>query len=580
MDLNSTNATSHNDKLSISSQKGFMLTGTCQIESSYPSVLIAMLGNQVVGLSMLSSSGFSQSADKVKDVRFTLELEMQTIIEHVDEHVSFVLVNHFHKDLTRISCADLILNSVGGYEEILKRAPSYGFIGGGKYEPLTLEVNKAVKSLKMTIAQEKAFFNIRDLCIVGGNGQRIAIDHNVSLNCSSSHNDDLTSTNVMQAKGFHSKLEDYPWLRIEFEEPQFITRIEICNRADAYGKRTRNLEVEIEDVDQQTSQLYSSSSKKSYARFYSRIMQYGGAEILFNCSAEDFREKFLVKLIDLLSHKEDDGGNSLPHFALNFLSIWAEEAPSASLHKLEIEVLALYTYHMTKSKLGFVLVPFSKILSTRRDLDLYELLVNKHRVTNNRKEIQLTKHGISHKGILNQNIPKALRTISIVINDFEAMGFRPCIAYGTLLGARRDQAFIAHDDDVDILIEYPQDNLDHQQVFALTEKLLQELDPEKYRTDLEQRSGTNLNMHILVRETNMVIDIFPYWNAQGKSFLHMEKMKVRGIPENILADRKMLKLYDTEFPAPIETEAFLLERYGEGWSISDKYHEWPWQLKD
>jgi hypothetical protein len=60
----------------------------------------------------------------------------------------------------------------------------------------------------------------------------------------------------------------------------------------------------------------------------------------------------------------------------------------------------------------------------------------------------------------------------------------------------------------------------------------------------------------------------------------MESMKVRGIDPAIVYPASQVQLCGRMMPAPADPEAYLEERYGAGWRISDQFFEWPWPLKD
>jgi hypothetical protein len=194
--------------------------------------------------------------------------------------------------------------------------------------------------------------------------------------------------------------------------------------------------------------------------------------------------------------------------------------------------------------------------------------------------IEITKHGTALASKLTANSPVLLESIQTLISDLEALNVRPCIAYGTLLGAYRDNKFIAHDDDVDLLIELPEKGLSVKDALSLHQKIVGQLDSKKYVVNRASERDDRLNLHVYVIKTAVLLDLFPYWYDGELAMLHMERMQIRGIPSRALKNRKMIKLYDHEFPAPEESSLFLSERYGEGWESPDKFHEWPWKLKD
>ena len=76
-----------------------------------------------------------------------------------------------------------------------------------------------------------------------------------------------------------------------------------------------------------------------------------------------------------------------------------------------------------------------------------------------------------------------------------------------------------------------------------------------------------------------MVDVFPYWIEDNQAQLHMENMKIRGISPSIFDGRKTISLYGEEFDIPAKPEAFLEERYGEDWKVSNRFHEWPWKIK-
>ena len=89
----------------------------------------------------------------------------------------------------------------------------------------------------------------------------------------------------------------------------------------------------------------------------------------------------------------------------------------------------------------------------------------------------------------------------------------------------------------------------------------------------------SLNMHVIDSRNGAVMDVFPCWEEQERLCMHMESMKIRGIDPAIVYPSGTLSLLGRTLPAPADPEAFLQERYGDGWRVSDQFFEWPWPLK-
>lgn len=559
-------------------QTGFLLNGECTVKSGISYILIATIGQHIAGTSQLPNvkENFAQNSEYL--VNFSMQIDSNLVVNNVDEDVVFTLMGSSKKELKRVPSYSILLDAMASYEDIEVLAPSYGFFGGGKLEPLIVSIEEPLTSLTLSL-DEKNFLNIRQLKIYGDDKNVLDLaQNNAVLSFSSSVDETQKASSFNNNSGFHSKLEDNPWLTITFSEPTYVSTIEIGNRADKWGIRSKKLNIAVSLPNQTSRLVYNAFSDKAKADFYRQLIQPIGLDAIVK--RNDSRLTLLTHLYELLLEKHTSLSSSDFTYFLQFLSIWGEIEPSVEEYQVELKIFSLYVFCATQKSIGFTFLPFSDFLKTSAHLDFVEAEVNRLRSLGGLGALHITKHGLAHQGLLTKHTDMVLRSIEIIMNDLEMMGLKPCLAYGTLLGAVRDNAFIPHDDDVDLFVEYPEATSNFEDVYEWTDALLQKLDKEKYRTDLEVRGGNNLNIHIAVIETGMVIDIFPYWKEDSKCFMHMEKMKIRGIDAGIFEQRCKVKLYDKEFPAPGKPEQFLLERYGETWSVSDKYHEWPWPLND
>ncbi|AEP31214.1 LicD family protein [Brumicola nitratireducens] len=563
------------------SQHAFTLSGRCKIDASHPAFLIATVGNNVVGMSSIHATGclsMRLNDNPQLNVLFSLQLEPRILVKKVKGTVVFTLFNGNKTALHRVSCAELLVN---GFESFLSWdsiAPSYGFFGGGKNEALKVNIDAEITELHLCVESSQTILNLKAIKFFDAQRNQIEIDDNFSITCSSSYNPDLGSLKILEGKDFHSKLEDKPWLKVTLNCPHYIQHIEVINRACKWGGRNQHLEISIVDLNDERVNVYSPFSYRALARFYSKAANFLGLDTLFISNEHERRKTILSQALKLLNKK----GSKPEHvnFALNLLSTWVVDKPlKQNLNNNELKILAIYIFRQTQQHLGFSLLPFSRLLSGARELNFLEKQVNTLRKKNVLDEVKFTKHGIAKKGMLVQNVPDVVKTLETVMTDLTDIGLNPCLAYGTLLGAVRQKQFIAHDDDVDILVEFSESEMSLEKAFELKIELMEKLDHAKYRITSGSKTVKNLNIHILLKETNVIVDVFPYWCEGEKAFLHMEKMRIRGISKSILTERKEVELYGKKFAAPGEPEVFLQERYGENWGVSDKFHEWPWPVK-
>jgi hypothetical protein len=560
-------------------QQGFTLNGICQINPAHQAVLIATAGELVIATHLLSTTesagGDTDLPMDQVSVDFSILLDLNLMNEIVHQSIKFTLFNRTQRVLLTLPVSELIINALGSDFKVESIAPSYGFLGGGKNEPLKVNVDKELRSLTLSIDQKNGYLNLRGLTFFDADNKPIPVE-GMSVTCSSSHHPDPHSKKLIQEQGFHSKKEDNPWFTVTFKEHCFVKRIEVANRRDKWGMRAQKLRVSVVDTEHAEYELYSPFSKLSIATFLLKTFDFIGTSFVDAKKEQPQREVVLDQL--LATQKNIAQTKENVYFLLNFISSWSPTLPTQNLRIKELQILAAYIFENTKKFLNSSLIPFTKILPYTNDIEVLEKAFNELRAKNELPLIKFTKHGIAEQGMLVQNVPKVVKTLEIVMHDLAEMGLRPCLAYGTLLGAYREKQFISHDDDVDILIEFADDNLTRGQAYAQRERLIEKLDLNKYRISTA-KVDQNLNIHLFLKETNIMIDVFPYWHEKGKDSLHMEKMAVRSIPSQILAERTEVELAGKKFMAPGDIEGFLVERYGETWHVSDKYHEWLWPIK-
>ncbi|MEI5672403.1 MULTISPECIES: hypothetical protein [unclassified Nocardioides] len=157
-----------------------------------------------------------------------------------------------------------------------------------------------------------------------------------------------------------------------------------------------------------------------------------------------------------------------------------------------------------------------------------------------------------------------LDTIEVVLGALEAAGVEPFVAYGTLLGAVRDQDFIGHDSDADLgyvsRFEHPADVV--RESFALQRRLREMGFP------VHRYSG--LGLKVVAREADgspRGLDVFG-------GFVHDDVLYLMGevghpFRREWLYPRSTVVLAGRELPAPAEPDHLLEAMYGPTWRTPD-----------
>jgi hypothetical protein len=149
------------------------------------------------------------------------------------------------------------------------------------------------------------------------------------------------------------------------------------------------------------------------------------------------------------------------------------------------------------------------------------------------------------------------------------------LAYGTLLGAVREGNFLAHDDDIDMLIPTTAGN--REDVEKTLRSLSEQLRSKGWRVS---RPNSYTNFHLTEPSTKLHVDVFPLLVTGDRTSLHMEKMKLREISTDIVLPPRSFSFLGQKMLVPADPEAFLAERYGKSWTIPDPFYDWPWKLQN
>jgi glycerol-3-phosphate cytidylyltransferase len=185
----------------------------------------------------------------------------------------------------------------------------------------------------------------------------------------------------------------------------------------------------------------------------------------------------------------------------------------------------------------------------------------------------ITKHGMRSSVLLSQETAyrDAVRRAVGLMRD---LGYEAALCYGALLGTVREGRFIAHDDDVDIVF--------HARACTETEVSgeLQRIIADLGARGVRAIRARGLFLKLYDPQNDRPVDVFPAFEpAPGTLRLHMQRLRLRDIPSDLVLPFRPLPFYGEPIPAPARPEAFLEARYGRDWRIPDRLDGTIWQQR-
>lgn len=357
------------------------------------------------------------------------------------------------------------------------------------------------------------------------------------------------------------------YLRIPLENTTDRARLELHNGDLEQMNANRRMVVSFVSNSEVVSEIWN-FSEQAISAFFDQLLEQCEIQV-----SEAQTEPLAVIEQKILKRISETRAKLDVKFLCQFLPMFEKQA---TLTDFQMSILALIVLKLKGKKASVpttLLRSYRAFLHSRVEITRCEKAVNLWSSVDNEKHslIVLSKHQI-HDSKLITNKEKHLRVLSFIFPILERLGVNPMICYGTLLGAVRENDFISHDDDMDILYFDGSKSLKEglQNRLFLADKL------EEYGI----KCGTKPKWNFHARVEGISVDLFPSWENGENLHVMMERGRLRPVPKEHILPRRDVEFLGFTFKAPANPERFLEDRYGSGWIESDPFHEWPWHLAE
>jgi hypothetical protein len=459
--------------------------------------------------------------------------------------------------------------------------PSLGYFGGNAVNYLPVPVDGPVSQIRVFLPKTEGELDLRGIELYQG-GRRVTVDDaKTTVDQSSDARRPGNRRSPFVLGGIRSRKETGPWWTVAFDSPVVADEVRVLNRLDGWGARSRHLTVAVAGPDGRYSTVRSVDSDRVVTSTLELIARLTGRELDASVLAsEQAAASARTEVLAELARRAGEGLLTPDREEQRLLASLVRRHRLAEGDTLTDDEWTLLGHLLAAERLrvpgtATSMRSFHRVLDTREALRRLETEANRAGEVLGTPQAVLTRHGLTNVGGLRERSAEHVALMQKAAAALAERGYPAMIAYGTLLGAVREGDFLAHDDDIDMLI--PLQASTREQAEEQLAALHRQMREDGWGIS---RPNSYTNFHLTDPRTRLHIDVFPLLVDGDSTQLHMEKMQLRAIPTSVVLPPSTITFLGEEMLAPAEPEAFLAERYGDGWGTPDPFYDWPWRLRD